>query len=91
MNMRREWIDREGELAVSRQCELTGVARSWVYSRSKGDVPTALDLTLLRMIDAEYTRRPFYGSRRIAEICERSIPFWKAASAFEKSCNSRCA
>lgn len=65
MNMRREWIDREGELAVSRQCELTGVARSWVYSRSKGDVPTALDLTLLRMIDAEYTRRPFYGSRRI--------------------------
>jgi len=31
VSARREWVDRDGELAVSRQCDLAGVARSWVY------------------------------------------------------------
>ena len=65
MSARREWIERDGELAVSRQCALTGVARSWVYAAPTGEVPDVLDLTLLRMIDAQYTRRPFYGTRRM--------------------------
>jgi len=62
---RRVWIDRDGELALSRQCALIGVARSWVYRASTGESPGALDLVLLRLIDAQYTRRPFYGSRRM--------------------------
>ncbi len=65
MSARRGWIERDGDLAVSRQCALTGVARSWVYGAPTGEVVDALDLTLLRMIDAQYTRRPFYGSRRM--------------------------
>ncbi len=31
MSTRREWIARDEALAVSRQCALAGVARSWVY------------------------------------------------------------
>jgi putative transposase len=41
------------------------VARSWVYRAATGAALDELDLTLLRLIDAEYTRRPFYGSRRM--------------------------
>jgi putative transposase len=70
VSVRREWIDRAvgkgaGGLAVSRQCELAGVVRSWVYAPRAEDVLDELDLELLRLIDAEYTRRPFYGSRRM--------------------------
>ena len=65
MTARRAWIDRDGELALSRQCALIGVARSWVYRASTDESPEALDLVLLRLIDAQYTRRPFYGTRRM--------------------------
>jgi putative transposase len=63
--VRREWIERDGELAVSRQCALAGVARSWVYAPRTEEPLDEADLRLLELIDAEYTRRPFYGSRRM--------------------------
>ena len=65
MIARRAWIERNGELAVSRQCALAGVARSWVYGAVAGAALDELDLLLLGLIDAQYTRRPFYGSRRM--------------------------
>ncbi len=61
---RRAWIERDAELAVSRQCDLAGVARSWVYA-AVGEALDETDLLLLGLIDAQYTRRPFYGSRRM--------------------------
>jgi putative transposase len=61
---RRAWIERDAQLAVSRQCALAGVARSWVYAAA-GEALDELDRLLLGLIDAQYTRRPFYGSRRM--------------------------
>jgi len=54
-------------LALSRQCELAGIARSTVYvARRVAELnPDPEELALLDLIDAEYTRRPFYGSRKI--------------------------
>jgi putative transposase len=54
-------------LAVSRQCVLLGVHRSGVYAHQfdRRAEPSELDQKLLRLIDAEYTKRPFYGSRRM--------------------------
>ena len=52
-------------MAVIRQCALAGVARSEVYTRSTEAVVSALDQMLLALIDAEYTRHPFDGSRRM--------------------------
>jgi len=52
-------------LAVTRQCELAGVARSTVYAPLLVAVPDELELLLLTLIDAEYTRHPFYGSRKM--------------------------
>jgi putative transposase len=70
VSVRREWIEREAPeplsaLAVSRQCALAGVTRSWVYAPRNEGVLEEDDLEVLGLIDAEYTRRPFYGSRRM--------------------------
>ena len=64
MSARRAWIARDAALPVSRQCALAGVARSWVYA-AVSEALDATDLLLLGLIDAQYTRRPFYGSRRM--------------------------
>jgi putative transposase len=52
-------------LSLSRQCELLGLARSTFYYRPRPAVHAA-DERLLRLIDEEYTARPFYGARRMA-------------------------
>ena len=47
------------------QCELAGVTRSTFYAPHQTAGPDELELTLLSEIDAEYTRHPFFGSRKI--------------------------
>lgn len=57
-------------MSLSRQCELAGVTRSTVYAQQQVAEPDEQELILLREIDAEYTRHPFYGSRRMkAYLC----------------------
>jgi putative transposase len=64
---RRAWIEPQGQLALSRQCALASVPRSTVYaSLGKAKPANDNDLSLCRLIDEEYTRHPFYGSRRMA-------------------------
>lgn len=58
-------MDRKNPLALTRQCALAGVNRSTVYAPHLISDPNELELTLLGEIDAEYTRHPFYGSRKI--------------------------
>jgi len=65
VSTRRAWLGRDEALALTRQCDLAGVARSWVYGAAASDRVDAWDLQLLRLIDEQYTRRPFYGSRRM--------------------------
>ena len=50
-------------LSVRRQCELLGLSRSSLYYEPAGE--TAENLRLMRLIDEQYTARPFYGSRRM--------------------------
>ena len=63
--MRKQWIGATEPLALIRQCELTGVARSTVYTLHLAARPDEQELILLELIDAEYTLHPFYGSRKI--------------------------
>jgi putative transposase len=54
-------------VGLSRQCKLAGVARATFYDK-KRRVQEKVDdaeLILLGLLDAEYTRHPFYGSRRM--------------------------
>ena len=52
-------------MSVRRPCELLGLSRSSLYYQPAPE--TAANLRLLRLIDAEYTAHPFYGSRRLTE------------------------
>ena len=52
-------------LSVTRQCALAGISRATVYAHRKPKVIDQSDLQLSGMIDREYTRHPFYGSRRM--------------------------
>jgi len=50
-------------LTVRRQCELLGLNRSSLYYEPAAETPE--NLRLMRLLDAEYTAHPFYGSRRL--------------------------
>jgi len=65
--VRKQWVGTIEPLTLTRQCELTGVARSTVYVPQLAAEPDEQELLLLALIDAEYTRHPFYGSRKIKQ------------------------
>jgi putative transposase len=53
------------EISVRRQCELLGVNRSGLYYEPVSE--SQKNLMLMRLLDEQYTRTPFYGSRRMRE------------------------
>lgn len=56
-------------LSVRRQCELLEINRSTLYYKPKAiDDETVL---LMNLIDEEFTRHPFYGTRRMAAYLRR--------------------
>ncbi len=58
-------------LSIARQCELLGLARSTRYYQVRGE--TCENLALMRRIDEQYLKTPFYGSRKLAWLlgCNR--------------------
>jgi len=52
------------KISLRQQCSLVGLSRATYYWQPAGE--SELNLKLVRMIDQEYTRTPFYGSRKIA-------------------------
>ena len=63
--IRQGWIDPGDAVAVVRQCALAGVSRATVYAQQKPRPVAESDLLLSRLIDEEFTRHPFYGSRKM--------------------------
>lgn len=63
--IRQAWIDPEGDVSIFQQCILAGVSRATYYARQEPKAIDANDLLYSRLIDEEYTRHPFYGSRRM--------------------------
>ncbi len=58
------------ELSIARQCELIGLARASYY-REVTLSESEENLELMRLIDEEYTRHPFYGSRKMRAYLRR--------------------
>ena len=57
------------QLSIVRQCELVSISRSGFYHRPAGE--TALNLELMRLIDAQFLETPWYGSRQMARHLRR--------------------
>jgi len=74
--MRQDWIDMKDDLVpTTRQCELAGVSRATMYSRQRPKVANADDQLLSRLIDEEYTRHPFYGTRRMVVVISKAVGY----------------
>ena len=57
-------IEREHlTLSIRRQCELIGMNRSSLYVQPVGETP--VNLQIMRLIDCQYQKTPFYGVRRM--------------------------
>jgi putative transposase len=52
-------------ISIARQCELLGLNRSSLYYQAKGH--SQQNLLLMRLIDEQYTKRPFFGSPKITD------------------------
>ena len=62
---RQAWVGQGAAVAMVRQCALAGVSRATVYAQQRPRLADESDLLLCRLIDEEYTRHPFYGSRKM--------------------------
>ncbi len=63
------------QISIKRQCELTGLSRSSWYNPVVG-VPnrvSEMDALCMRLIDEEYTKRPFYGSRKMRSYLSEEL------------------
>ena len=56
-------------LSIIRQCELVEIARSSYYYTRKGEKP--LNLELMRIMDEQFLKTPWYGSRQMARHLRR--------------------
>jgi len=64
-------IERQGcDLSVRDRCRLLSVPRSTLYYEARG--PKASDRVVMRWIDAQYTRTPFYGVERMTASLHRA-------------------
>ena len=59
------------QLSVVRQCALIGLPRSSYYRRRDAQTESEENLDLMRLIDEQYTRHPFYGSRQMRNCLRR--------------------
>ena len=57
-------------IPISRQCELLSLARSSLYFKPSGE--DERNLRLMRLIDEQFTRTPFYGVRRMTARLRRN-------------------
>ncbi len=55
-------------LSISLQCELASVSRATHYAQKAPKTVDQEDDKLLKIIDEEYTKMPFYGSRRMRTV-----------------------
>lgn len=60
------------QLSVVRQCELLSLARATYYRKTSWAGESEENLNLMNIIDEEYTRHPFYGSRKMRDYLRRN-------------------
>jgi putative transposase len=62
---RRALIEPDHEsLSIRHQCELLDLPRSTLYYRPASETPE--NLSLMRLLDKQYLKTPYYGSRKMA-------------------------
>jgi putative transposase len=69
---KRTYIDpQHATLSIARQCDLVGLPRSSYYRPVIPQTESAENLQIMALIDEEYTKYPFFGSRKIRDVLRR--------------------
>ena len=64
MNARKQLLEPDNkDFSTRKQCELLGINRSSLYYQPKPI--SELDITLMNLLDEQYTKTPFYGIKRM--------------------------
>ena len=53
-------------MSIARQCRLAGLSRSGLYYQPRGE--SELNLELMRVLDEQYTRTPFFGVPKMTKV-----------------------
>jgi putative transposase len=56
-------VSETRSLSITKQCALLGISRAGLYYEPLGE--SALNLELMRLIDEQYLKTPFYGTRKL--------------------------
>lgn len=56
-------------LSISSQCKLLRISRSGLYYQCRGE--NELNLKLMSLIDEQYLKTPYYGSRQMSRHLKR--------------------
>jgi len=64
-------VKKEYRLSVKRQCELLDIHRSGLYYQPRQE--SALNLELMRKIDEEYLRHPFFGVPKMWDYVRNTL------------------
>jgi putative transposase len=62
---------QDSDLSISRQCDLLRLPRSSYYRPKAFTFESSENLALMRLIDEEFLRHPFYGSRKMRDYLNR--------------------
>lgn len=62
-------IQRDIAISMSRQCKLLQIHRSGLYCASSSE--SEENLKLMRLLDEQYLKTPFYGARRLTKWLQR--------------------
>jgi len=62
---------KDSDFSISRQCDLLGLPRSSYYRPRVSTFESNENLELMRIIDKEFLRHPFYGSRKMRDYLNR--------------------
>lgn len=65
LDQRRNMVERGMPISMSRQCELLCIHRSGLYYRPLAE--SEENLLLMRLLDEQYLKTPFYGCRRLTK------------------------
>lgn len=66
-------VKQEHKLSICKQCALLGIHRSGLYYKPRPE--SALNLELMRQIDEQYLRTPFFGVPRMIEYLNKDLGY----------------
>lgn len=71
---RFDMVNKNERLSLRKQCELLCIPRTKFYYKSKSE--TQVNLHIMRLMDEQYLRTPFYGFPRLYDHVKNACPMW---------------